>query len=208
MLSLRQWQERFVIQLDGRELMSSWDHGSEELLARVGCSATADRPAPRVLIGGLGMGFTVRATLDQLGDDARVVVAEIAAPVAEWCRGPLAHLADDPLGDARVELRIADVAEVIRTSRARFDAILLDVDNGPQGLTRPGNQGLYSAPGLAVMHRTLRPGGALAVWSAASHPAFERRLQRAGFAVETHREPGRRSRPLVWLARTAARTLF
>ncbi|MSP58783.1 MAG: hypothetical protein EXR72_00295 [Myxococcales bacterium] len=178
----------FVIRVGGRELMSSRGSHSEEELAR---EAIARLPphggagGPRLLIGGLGMGFTTRAALDALPACAEVVVAEIVPAVVLWNRGPIAHLAGRPLEDARTRVELADVARVIAGTRVRFDAILLDVDNGPHGLTRKANHLLYSEAGLASARRALRPGGLLAVWSASPDEAFARRLRRAGYQTDT-----------------------
>jgi len=189
-LTLHQRDREFVIRVDGTELMSSRLHGSEERLAEVGCPPGA--AAPRVLVGGLGMGFTLRAALDALPANARVVVAEISDAVVDWNRAALAPLAGAPLSDPRVTVHVGDVGDAMRDER--FDAILLDVDNSPHALTRPGNGALYSERGLAVARRALRPGGRLAVWSAVRAPAFERRLRRGGFAVEVHAAKARGDR--------------
>jgi spermidine synthase len=181
-LTLHQRDREFVIRVDGAELMSSRVHGSEEALAEVGIPTGA--AAPRVLVGGLGMGFTLRAALDAVPARGEVVVAEISDAVVEWNRGPLAELAGAPLADRRVAVHVGDVGEAIRGGR--FDAILLDVDNSPHALTRPGNDALYSERGLAAARKALRPGGRLAVWSAVRAPAFERRLRRGGYQVSVH----------------------
>lgn len=185
-LTLHQRGDELVIRVDGRELMSSRAHGSEESLARIGCRALQGRARPRVLVGGLGMGYTLRATLDTLPRDAEVVVAELVDAVVTWNRGPLAHLAGKPLEDPRVTVEVADVGALLRQPGPRFDAILLDVDNGPEGLTRRANHTLYTDAGLAAARRALRPGGCYAVWSASRHRDFVRRLGRAGFRVEVH----------------------
>jgi spermidine synthase len=181
-LTLHQRDRELVIRVDGHELMSSRLHGSEDALATIGCAVAA--PAPVVLIGGLGMGFTLRAALDVLPARAKVVIAELSDAVVAWNRGPLAHLAGDPLSDRRVTVATADVRDVMRG--ARFDAILLDVDNSPHALTAPGNAALYSESGLVRIRQSLRPGGRLAVWSAVKAPAFERRLRTTGYRVEVH----------------------
>ena len=163
-----------------------------------------------VLIGGYGMGFTLRAALEALGPAARVTVAELVPAVMAWARGPMAHLSGASLEDPRLTLREGDVGAVMRAAPAAYDAILLDVDNGPEGLSRPGNDRLYDREGLATARRALRPGGVLAVWSAAPEPAFARRLARAGYAVEEVRArasaKGKGSRYIVWLATAPART--
>ncbi len=183
-LLLYQRDSEFSLKADNQELMNSRVYGSEEAMARLGCQRLGKRPGARVLIGGLGMGYSVRTALDILGQDARVVVAELVPAVAEWNRGVLAGLADHPLDDPRTELREADVAEVIREAQGGYDAILLDVDNGAEAIVREGNNWLYSPPGLAAIHGALRRNGVLAVWSAAPQPAFVKRLSRAGFGVE------------------------
>lgn len=183
----------YVIRVDGRELMSTRCH-SEEEMARLSIARLPRRADLRVLIGGLGMGYTARAALDALPPRARVVVAEIADTVVEWNRGPLAHLAGRPLDDPRLQLEIDDVARVMARAAEPFDAILFDVDNGPRGLTRPDNQLLYNDAGLAAARRALRPGGVLAVWSASGDVAFERRLRKARYEVETLQVPSRLGR--------------
>lgn len=176
----------FVIRVDGRELMSSRAHGSEEEMAALAVGPTMGR----VLVGGLGLGYTLRAVLDRVSTEARVVVAEIVAAVVEWNRGPLSHLAGRPLEDARAEVDPRDVATVLRTS-PRWDAILLDVDNGPVALTRKANHGLYTPQGIAAAKSALRPGGVLAVWSAAPDKPFVSRLRKAGFTAEAIDVPAR-----------------
>jgi spermidine synthase len=182
----------YSIRAGGHELMSSRAHGSEEAMATVACErALAASAAPRLLIGGLGLGYTVRAALDALPATAEVVVAEIVGAVIEWNRGPLAHLAGRPLDDPRTVVVEADVAALMGRPDARYDAILLDVDNGPANLTRGPNQALYAATGLATAKRALRRGGLLVVWSAAPDHRFEQRLRNAGFAAETMAVPAR-----------------
>ena len=184
----------FVIRVDGRELMSSRGSNSEEQMARlaIGRLGTAGRrPSLRVLIGGLGMGFTTRAALDALPANAEVVVAEIAPGVISWNRGPLADLAGRPLEDPRTHVEQAEVGRIISTTRVRFDAILLDVDNGPRGLTRRANQMLYGDRNLVTTRRALVPGGLLAVWSASPDEAFEKRMRKAGYRTDTVEVPAR-----------------
>jgi spermidine synthase len=178
----------FVIRVGGRELMSSRAHGSEEELAALACRDLP--PGARVLVGGLGLGYTLRATLDRLPADGRVAVAEIVPAVIEWNRGPLAALAGRPLDDPRVTVEAADVGQLVRRG-PRWDAILLDVDNGPVALTRKGNHGLYSQPGLMAARAALRPRGVLAVWSAAPDRRFVGRLRKAGFSAEAVDVPAR-----------------
>jgi spermidine synthase len=177
----------YTIRVNGLELMSSRAHGSEERMAEL-----AVRPgARRVLVGGLGLGYTARAVLDRVGAEARVIVAEVVPAVVAWNRTHLAHLAGRPLDDARVTVVEEDVGRVVRAARERFDAILLDVDNGPQALTRPGNQSLYAETGLQTAKAALSRGGVLAVWSADRDEAFLRRLRKVGFTAESHDVPAR-----------------
>ena len=195
----------FSIRADGWELMNSLVHGSEEALAELACDRISRGLGPRVLVGGLGMGFTLAALLPRLGGGAQVVVAELVAAVVTWNRGPLGELAGYPLRDDRVQVRVTDVAELLRAEREGYDAILLDVDNGPQGLTRQGNNWLYARPGLAAASAALRPGGVLAVWSAGPDSPFSARLRRTGLKVEEVRVRGRspfgRGRYTIWIAR-------
>ena len=183
----------YVILANGKSLMSSRMHGSEEALATSACARVkiSGREAPRVLIGGLGMGFTLRATLDLLPQDGAVVVAELLPAVVEWNRGPLGPLAGHPLKDRRVRVEQGDVAAMLRSSVCAFDAILLDVDNGPAAFATSGNAGLYNDAGLAAARTALREGGVLAVWSAREDRKFEQRLRYAGFRVEVERVRGR-----------------
>ncbi|KAB0670555.1 hypothetical protein F6V30_10485 [Oryzomonas sagensis] len=181
----------YSIQVNGNELMNSRVHGSEEALAELACARIADRPAARILIGGMGMGYTTAAALRRLGADGRVVVAELVPAVVEWNRGPLADLAGFPLDDGRVTVREQDVALVLRSEHLAYDAILLDVDNGPEAMTHRGNEWLYSRTGLEASFAALRPGGGLAVWSAGPDRTFTERLRRAGFQVHEVRVPAR-----------------
>jgi spermidine synthase len=178
----------YTIRVDGYELMSSRSHGSEEALAALGCAALGDVASPHVLIGGLGMGFTLRAALDRLPEKATVTVAEVFAAVISWNCGPLAELAGAPLFDARVSIAQSDVAALLGRP-SQYDAVLLDVDNGPEALTLERNNRLYSASGVARTVRSLRPGGVLAVWSADPDPRFARRLERAGLGVRIESVP-------------------
>ncbi len=187
----------FTIRVNGYELMSSRAHGSEEALARLGCSGLNQRPQPRVLIAGLGMGYTVRAALHSLPPNATVVVGEVFSAVVEWCQGPLAHLAGNVLADRRVRVVVDDVQALLRCPGKPYDAILLDVDNGPDALTLASNKSLYGPAGLARIHRALTRTGVLAVWSAARDRGFQRRLGKAGFTVrcETVRATATRKGP-------------
>lgn len=179
----------FQIRVDGMELMSSRAHGSEAALAELTREALSKVEAPRILIGGLGMGFTLRAALDCFPPRATLVVAEVFEEVVRWNRGPLAHLAKRPLEDRRVRLRRADVGEVI--GEGLFDGILLDVDNGPQAFTLEANARLYGARGIGRLRDALTAGGVLSLWSAGDEPAFERGLKKAGFRVRRVRVPAR-----------------
>jgi spermidine synthase len=194
----------FMIVLDRNELMSSRMSGSEEALATMTCERLGDRKAPHILIGGYGMGFTLRAALGRLDAEASVTVAELVPEIIEWARGPMASLADGCLDDPRVILRERDVAMVIAEEVGSYDAILLDVDNGPDGLVRLANDRLYTLSGLASAKAALRPGGVLAIWSAGPDPAFARRLVKAGFSVEEvavkARSNGKGPRHVIWFA--------
>jgi spermidine synthase len=194
----------FMIVLDRNELMSSRMSGSEEALATMTCERLDGRVAPHLLIGGYGMGFTLRAALARLDARARITVAELVPEIIAWARGPMAELAAGCLEDPRVSLREQDVAMVIDSAAATYDAILLDVDNGPDGLVRLANDRLYTLSGLASAKAALKPGGVLAVWSAAPDAAFARRLAKAGFAVEEvavkARSNGKGPRHVIWFA--------
>lgn len=204
-LALTKRDDEYMILASGKPLMTSRMHGSEDALATLGCRGVPAR-APHVLIGGLGMGFTLRAALDLLPKDARVVVAELVPAVVEWNRGPLGPLAGHPLDDPRVRIDLRDVGDVIRSSAAAFDAILLDVDNGPDAFTLAGNASLYGDAGVAAVRRALRPGGALAVWATEEDRRFVQRLRRAGFEASAERVRARaergRSRHVIFLARS------
>ncbi len=194
----------FMIVLDRNELMSTRMHGSEVALGTMTCERLVGRPAAHLLIGGYGMGFTLRAVLGRLGPAARVTVVELVPGIIAWARGAMAAVTDGCLDDPRVTLAMGDVGATMRQAVAAYDAILLDVDNGPDGLTRPQNDGIYSPGGLAAARRALRPGGVLAIWSAAPDVAFGRQLERAGFAVDTvrvrAREGGKGATHVIWFA--------
>jgi spermidine synthase len=194
----------FIIMSGREELMGTRMRHSEEQLA-LETLKRLDIPAPRMLIGGYGMGFTLRAALAGMGADGRVTVAELVPEIIEWARGPMAELASGCLDDPRVSLTIGDVADVIAEGKARYDAILLDVDNGPDGLVRAENDRLYNPAGLAAAKRALRPGGLLAIWSAAPDAGFTRRLKKGGFTVEeatVFARPNRKGpRHTIWFAR-------
>lgn len=181
----------YVILSNGQLLMTNRMHASEELIASVACEAIRDRPRPRVLIGGLGMGYTLRTALDHLPADADVVVGEIMPAVVEWNEGPLGHLAGHPLQDSRVTIDLRDIAETLRTNRAGFDAIMLDVDNGADAIAVTSNRGLYGPRGIRALHDALRPQGVLTVWSEGEDKPFGRHLRAAGFVVEMRRTRAR-----------------
>lgn len=197
----------YSIMSGATELMNSRLSGSEEALASIAFQRLGDRRDLQVLIGGLGMGFTLRAALAELGPGARVAVAELVPAVMDWARGPLAKLFEGSLTDPRVTLHQADVAELIAPARSRYDAILLDVDNGPGGLNRAANDGLYAVDGLLAARRALAPGGVLAVWSAGPNAEFAKRLHRTGFRVDEvrvrARGAGRGARHVIWIAAPA-----
>jgi spermidine synthase len=202
-LSLR--DDQYAIRVDGQELMNSWCHTSEEKLAVHGCAGLGAKRGARVLIGGLGMGFTARAALDVLAPDAEVEVIELVGAVIRWNREILGELAGKPLDDPRVRMIEGDVVDTIACADGRYDAILLDVDNGPSALTSFKNKRLYSSFGLTSALGALRPGGVLAVWSSFDDNQFTARLRKAGFQAEAkrvHADSGKSRRHVVWLARS------
>lgn len=194
----------FMMVVDRNELMNTRMSGSEEALATLACARLAGVRAPRVLIGGYGMGFTLRAALSALKPDAAVTVAELVPEIIDWARGPMAELTGGCLDDPRVRLVLGDVADLIADARESFDAILLDVDNGPDGLVLQSNGRLYSRSGLETAKAALRPGGLLAIWSAAPDGGFAKTLMNAGFDVEEvavrARSNGKGARHVIWLA--------
>ena len=203
-LRLMRRGDEFSMMLGPNELMNSRLSGSEEALATLVCRRIEAVEAPHLLIGGLGMGFTLRAALAVLGSKARIMVAELVPAVIAWARGPMAGIFGNSLSDPRARLVSADVIEVIRSHASAFDAILLDVDNGPEGLVREANDALYNLKGLKAIRRALRPGGVLAVWSSGPNPSFSRRLGDAGFDVNevavraTTKRKG--ARHVIWFA--------
>jgi len=205
-LCLFEYGEDFVIKIqggDGGQLMNTRMHGSEDALAEIPCRKVAGRPDSRVLIGGLGMGFTLASALKHLGKTAEVVVAELVPGVVEWNRGPLGEKSGRPLLDPRTVIRMEDVAKVLQAEPQGFDAIMLDVDNGPEGLTQKANSWLYSAGGLSACAKALRPKGVLAVWSASADKQFSDKLRKAGFKAEevqvfAHGNKG--TRHTIWIA--------
>jgi spermidine synthase len=204
-LRLKRRGAEFSIMLGANELMNNRLSGSEEALAGLAAERLSGRKAPRILIGGLGMGFTLRAALATFGTDARIEVAELVPQVVVWARGPMAGLFAGCLDDQRVDVAVSDVGALIAAAPAGYDAILLDVDNGPDGLTVAANDALYDEAGLAAARTALTPGGILAVWSQGPDRGFTQRLKRAGFAVEemTVRagRGGRGKRHVIWLAK-------
>ncbi len=194
----------YAIRTGAQELMNSRAHGSEEALAAHACDRIAARVAPRMLVGGLGMGFTLAAALRRLPRDAQVDVVELVPAVITWNRDLLGHLAGHPLRDPRVSVIALDVAAVIASAAAAYDAILMDVDNGPVGLSRGANDGLYTRAGLVAARNALRPGGVYALWSAGEDRAFAQRLRQVGFSVEQipvrSRGPGESGRHVLWIA--------
>jgi spermidine synthase len=183
--------DEYLILADGAILMSSRMHGSEEAMAAFACQGMQRLKRPSVLIGGLGMGFTLRATLELLSPGATVVVAELVPEVVEWNRGPLGPLAGQPLKDKRVRVEIGDVAVTLRSGRGQFDAVLLDVDNGPAAFTASNNAGLYDKRGIADAHAALKMEGMLAIWATREDRKFEQRLREGGFDVQVRRVRGR-----------------
>ena len=203
-LRLMRRGDEFSMMLGPSELMNSRLSGSEEALATLACRRIETVKGPRLLIGGLGMGFTLRAALAVLGTEARIIVAELVPAVIAWARGPMADIFGDSLTDPRASICRADVVDVIQSHSSAFDAILLDVDNGPEGLIRKANDALYNPGGLKAIRRALRPGGVLAVWSSGPNPLFAKRLRDAGFDVSevAVRATARRSgaRHVIWFA--------
>ena len=199
----------YIILANGKPLMSSRMHGSEEALATLACREARKLARPCVLVGGLGMGFTLRATLDLLPPEAEVVVAEIVRDVVEWNRGPLAELAGAPLDDPRVRVEVEDVAVTLRGRAERFDAVLLDVDNGPSGFAAESNDALYDDRGIAAAFAALKMDGVLAVWSAREDRKFEQRLRHGRFEVEVEHVRARLKsggpRHTIFLGRKIAR---
>jgi spermidine synthase len=202
-LKLMQRGDEFSINAGNITLMNSRMSGSEITLAELACERLRGRRNCRVLIGGYGMGFTLRAALAGLDKDARVIVAELVPAILTWARGPMAKLSGNSFEDPRLAIHMGDVGEAIASGRGNLDAILLDVDNGPDGLSRDSNDRLYNMRGLETARRALRPGGMLLVWSAAPNKVFADRLSRAGFAVEeikARANKGRGQRHIIWIA--------
>lgn len=195
----------FIIALGPNELMSSRLSGSEEALALLTCDRLENQESPHILVGGYGMGFTLRAAQTRLGPQARFTVAELVPEIIDWARGPMAELEAGCLDDPRVDLIIRDVYRAMTGADRTYDAILLDVDNGPDGLVRTDNDQIYSTHGLVAAKAALKPGGVLAIWSAAQDERFARRLKHAGFQVEEVMvragRSGKGARHIIWFAR-------
>lgn len=208
-LKLTRRGDEYILLADGAILMSSRMHGSEEALASLGCQRARTLKRPSVLIGGLGMGFTLRATLDLVSPAATVVVAELVPAIVEWNHGPLGPLAGHPLNDKRVHVETADVGAILRSRSLQFDAVLLDVDNGPNALCASNNSKLYDNRGIAAAHSALRGDGILAVWAVQEDRKFEQRMRHAGFAVQVQRVRGRLNkggpRHIIFLGRKTSR---
>ena len=210
-LRLMQRGAEFSIKLGTDELMNSRLSATEQALATIACEKIRirKRPSkrPSILIGGLGMGFTLRAALTVLGTEAHVIVAELVPAVVAWARGPMAKLSGDSLADPRVRIHEGDVGDLIRSGRLAYDAILLDVDNGPRGMTRKANDRLYDLKGLRAAHAALRPGGVLAVWSSGPDTKFTTRLRKTGFKVDEiplrAKGPRGGARHFIWTATKA-----
>jgi spermidine synthase len=197
-LRLMQRGDEFSIMAGSTSLMTSKRSGSEETLATLACERIKSREKPRLLIGGLGMGFTLRAALATLGPDAGVVVAELVPAVVSWAKGPMAEVFNNSLTDPRVRIEEKDVAKVIASAASEYDAILLDVDNGPEGLTRKANDRIYAQEGLRAARAALRPHGILAVWSSGPNREFTQRLHKCGFDVEQIKARANGARGGAW----------
>lgn len=208
-LTLRQRDQEFSISLSGPrgELMNSRRFHSEQQLAVLGCAHLKNKKNSRVVVGGMGMGYTLAAALEAVTDSAQIIVADLIPEVVEWNRGPLGECAGRPLDDSRVVEHIGDVGELLANRNSEYDAVLLDVDNGPEGLTHSDNNWLYSLEGTSSIYQSLVPGGVLAVWSASPDTVYASRLKKTGFQVEvkTVRErPGKGARHAIFLAKKSA----
>jgi spermidine synthase len=204
-LKLSQRDQEFSIRLSGirGELMNSRVHGSEQALAELGCKRLLDMADTQVLVGGLGMGFTLATALESVASTATVTVAELIPEVVEWNQGPLGECAGNPLQDNRTQIHLGDVGKLLTEKQQSFDAILLDIDNGPEGLTHEDNSWLYSTQGVKAIYQALRPEGIVTIWSAGPDPMFTTRLKKAGFKAETRTvraRPGKGSRHTIFLA--------
>ena len=203
-MTLYQHDVNFEIKINGQLLMSNRQHESELALARLGCAHLPNRKAPRVLIGGLGMGYTLRQTLDMVGKNAKVMVSELLPPLVDWNRDFLGKLNGQPLEDKRVEIRIGDVLLLLSNSKNRFDAILLDLDNGPSAIVDSRNNILYSQAGIEICRQALRNRGSLAIWSADPSNEFEQLLMRCNFHVRRFKVPAykasNKNTRVIWVA--------
>ncbi|MDD2558811.1 MAG: MnmC family methyltransferase [Desulfuromonadaceae bacterium] len=209
-LALYRREDEFSIRLSGArgELMNSRVYNSEQELAKLGCAHIKHKENAEVLVGGLGMGYTLGSALECVTASSRVTVAELIPEVVEWNQGPLGECAGRPLADVRSHVRLGDIVELIKKQLPDFDAILLDVDNGPKGITHSDNNWLYSTKGLNALYNSLRPEGVLAVWSAAQDATFVTQLKKAGFTVTVHTvraRPGKGSRHTIFLAKKPRR---
>jgi spermidine synthase len=205
-LKFSQRADEFSIRLSGirGELMNSRLYNSEKVLAELGCAHLNSTDNAQVLVGGLGMGYTLAAALKAVTSNSQVIVAELIPEVVEWNRGPLGNCAKNPLQDPRTKLHVGDVRKLLSIKQPTFDAILLDVDNGPEGLTKKDNNSIYSLQGLDNIYKTLRPKGMLAIWSAGPDDQFTLRLKKAGFKADARvvrARPGKGSRHTIFLAR-------
>ncbi len=203
-MDLYQHDQDFSIKINGIQLMSSRQHESELALARLGCIHISRRTAPHVLIGGLGMGYTLRQTLEMLGDDGKVIVGELLPDVLEWNQGFLKELNGKSIEDERTEIKIGDIFQLLISSADSFDAILLDIDNGPSAMTDTGNHQLYTQAGIEVCRSALRKGGTLSIWSAEPSQEFEQLLISCGFQVKRYKVPAytgtSRNSRFIWVA--------
>ena len=203
-VTLLQRDQEFSIRVDGQELMNSRRNGSEKVLAKLACQPVSQRKKTTVVIGGLGMGFTLASALTHLNPDATIIQVELLPAMVQWHDLFLGHLCDHAVKDARVQVEIRDIVHYLHTEKQSVDAIILDVDNGPEGLTQAGNDQLYNKAGLELLKRRLTPGGVLAVWSAGECAPFTRRLTSAGFTVKVHtvfaRPNKKGGRHTIWIA--------
>ncbi|MBT3190850.1 MAG: hypothetical protein HN736_08935 [Anaerolineae bacterium] len=203
-MGLYQHDRDFAIKVNGQQLMSSRQHESELALARLGCAHLSKHTAPQVLIGGLGMGYTLRQTLEMLGNEGKVIVSELLPDVLEWNQSFLKKLNGNSLEDKRTEIKIGDIFPLLTSSANSFDAILLDIDNGPSAMTDSGNHQLYTQAGIEVCKSALRKGGTLSIWSAEPSKEFEQLLMSYGFQVKRYKVPAytgtNRNSRFIWVA--------
>jgi spermidine synthase len=204
-LTLSQRNDDFAIRISGApgDLMNSRRHHSEDALAELACARLSTIENTRILVGGLGMGFTLAKVLNTVGQSAEVIVAELVPAVVEWNRGLLGRCAGRPVEDGRTRIHQGDVADLLKQRSGKFDAILLDVDNGPEAMTHSGNEWLYSLAGLESIYAKLRPEGIVAIWSARADQRFTKRLKKTGFDVQlrtVRARPGKGSRHTIFVA--------